>query len=287
MISGVHNMDHIESLVMGNMGQFSTTIHQIQMGENIAASIVYDRQAGRITLGEEPLQMDVSTTSGLLFHIAEMLRSEFIFDDTGAMYKYPNYKKFVIYNMDYGKIEFPRIKINADNYEEWDYLFPEYDREVEENKAFVDDIIEPHKLLESNQPNRMYDVALSFAGEDRHIVKEIAEALDEHSISVFYDKYEKAKMWGKRLDNYFKSTYAKNTRYVIPFISEHYPKKDWTNFEFSIANAEAKKRDIEFILPIRIDDTPIVGIPDSVGYLDYNDEGTEGIVKTILYKLEF
>ncbi|WP_340817954.1 TIR domain-containing protein [Methanolobus sp. WCC4] len=131
-----------------------------------------------------------------------------------------------------------------------------------------------------------YDIAFSFAGEDRSIVEEIAGDLVKSSISVFYDEYEKSNLWGKRLDCYFKETYATNTRYVVPFISKHYPKKDWTNFEFSVAAAEAKKRDSEFILPIRIDNTSIVGIPDSIGYLDYNKEGKDGIVKEIQSKLE-
>lgn len=140
-------------------------------------------------------------------------------------------------------------------------------------------------LLESHSTTN-FDVALSFAGEDRVIVEQIAEDLKEHSISVFYDKFEKEELWGKNLNDYFKSTYAENTRFVIPFISEHYPNKDWTNFEFTIAHAEAEIRDSEFILPVRIDDTPVMGIPDSVAYLDYNIEGKDGIVKAIISKLE-
>jgi hypothetical protein len=35
-----------------------------------------------------------------------------------------------------------------------------------------------------------YDVALSFAGEDRHYVEQVAEILKRKGISVFYDKYE-------------------------------------------------------------------------------------------------
>lgn len=140
-------------------------------------------------------------------------------------------------------------------------------------------------LLESH-PTTKFDVAFSFAGEDRVIVKQIAEDLKKHSIIVFYDKFEKNELWGKNLNDYFKSTYAENTRFVIPFISEHYPNKDWTNFEFTIAHAEAKIRDSEFILPVRIDNTPVVGIPSSVAYLDYNNEGKDGIVKAIISKLE-
>jgi hypothetical protein len=35
-----------------------------------------------------------------------------------------------------------------------------------------------------------YDVALSFAGEDREYVNQVAGVLNELGIRVFYDKYE-------------------------------------------------------------------------------------------------
>ncbi len=44
-----------------------------------------------------------------------------------------------------------------------------------------------------------YDVCLSFAGEDRAYVKEVASKLREMSIRVFYDDYEQAELWGKDL----------------------------------------------------------------------------------------
>ena len=131
-----------------------------------------------------------------------------------------------------------------------------------------------------------YDVALSFAGEDRDVVEEIAMELKNNNISVFYDKFQKANLWGKELSQHFKKTYGANTRFVIVFISEHYALKDWTDFEFSIARQEAKTRKREFILPIRIDNTNIVGLHNDVGYLDLNKENVKSIVETISEKLK-
>ena len=39
---------------------------------------------------------------------------------------------------------------------------------------------------------RRYDVALSFAGEDREYVDRVAAALVRSGVSVFYDHYEEA-----------------------------------------------------------------------------------------------
>lgn len=43
-----------------------------------------------------------------------------------------------------------------------------------------------------------YDVALSFAGEDRKFVEDCAEILRSLKINVFYDNYEKEVLLGKK-----------------------------------------------------------------------------------------
>lgn len=43
----------------------------------------------------------------------------------------------------------------------------------------------------------MYEVALSFAGENRGYVREVACALQARGIAVFYDEFEKIDLWGK------------------------------------------------------------------------------------------
>jgi len=150
-------------------------------------------------------------------------------------------------------------------------------------------IVNESLLIEDNQKamknKYKYSIALSFADENREIVDGIAKTLREKGISVFYDHFERHKLWGKRLSQYFQETYGKETRFVVPFISKEYSIKDWTDFEFTIAHGEAKNRENEFILPVRIDDTPIVGLPRDMAYLDYNKEGIDGIVENILLKL--
>jgi TIR domain len=43
-----------------------------------------------------------------------------------------------------------------------------------------------------NKPSREYDVALSFAGEDREYVEAVASSLQQAGVSVYYDRYEEA-----------------------------------------------------------------------------------------------
>lgn len=130
-----------------------------------------------------------------------------------------------------------------------------------------------------------YEIALSFAGEDRKIAEEIANGLIIDGVKVFYDRFYKTEMWGKKLTHYFQDVYGPKARFVIVLISKYYPIKDWTDFEFFIARGEAKKRKEEFILPLTLDDTKILGIHEDVGYLDLEKEGVEGVVDAVREKL--
>jgi hypothetical protein len=70
-----------------------------------------------------------------------------------------------------------------------------------------------------------YDVALSFAGEDRAYVDEVAKGLKAANVEVFYDDFEKAKLWGKNLIEHLADIYQHKSRYVVMFISQHYVSK--------------------------------------------------------------
>ncbi len=114
-----------------------------------------------------------------------------------------------------------------------------------------------------------YDVALSFAGEQREYVREVAKALrDYYNLEVFFDEFEESKLWGKNLYDYLYDIYSKKAKYVIIFVSKAYAKKAWTNHEREAAQERALKEKREYILPVKFDDTDIPGLPQTVAYLD-------------------
>ena len=45
--------------------------------------------------------------------------------------------------------------------------------------------------------NTKYEVALSFASEQRDYVEEVARHLQSRSIAVFYDGFETVNLWGR------------------------------------------------------------------------------------------
>lgn len=123
-------------------------------------------------------------------------------------------------------------------------------------------------MTERDQDDFDYDVCLSFAGEDRSYVREVAEKLRQQGIRVFYDVYEEVGLWGKDLYDHLDDVYKNAARYCVLFVSKAYEAKAWTNHERRSAQERALKENTEYILPARFDDTPIPGLRDTVGYID-------------------
>ena len=130
-----------------------------------------------------------------------------------------------------------------------------------------------------------YDVALSFAGENRAYVEEVANSLSKKGIKVFYDLFEEANLWGKNLYEYLTEIYQNKARYTVMFISGFYNQKLWTNHERVSMQARAFQESREYILPVRFDDTEIPGILRTVGYIDLQQKTPEELAILIEKKL--
>jgi hypothetical protein len=113
-----------------------------------------------------------------------------------------------------------------------------------------------------------YDIALSFASEQRDYAEKVAQILKNEGIKVFYDKFEESQLWGKDLYEYLDEIYSKKSKYCVIFISADYASKLWTTHERKSAQTRAFEEKSEYILPVRFDDTEIPGIRKTVGYID-------------------
>jgi hypothetical protein len=131
-----------------------------------------------------------------------------------------------------------------------------------------------------------YDVALSFASEDRGKARALAELLTEAGYSVFYDEYAKSELWGKNLYDHLVRVYKDESRFCVVFASTHYQSKVWTNHERQAAQARALKDKKEYLLPIRIDDTEIPGLPATIGYIDWHTTTPNEVFQLLREKLE-
>lgn len=130
-----------------------------------------------------------------------------------------------------------------------------------------------------------YDVALSFAGEDRNQAEELSRLLKQHGVRVFYDLAEQASLWGKDLYQHLASVYGEQSRFCVVFVSSMYLEKLWTKHELRQAQSRSFSLDREYILPLRLDDTALPGLPMTTGYLDLRHTTLPQVARLLLDKL--
>lgn len=132
-----------------------------------------------------------------------------------------------------------------------------------------------------------YDVALSYAGEDRSYVEQVACALRDDAVRVFYDRFEQVDLWGKDLGDHLDLIYRVQSRFCVMFISAAYAAKVWTDHERKSALARAiEQREAEYLLPARFDDTELPGLRPTVKYEDLRGQTPDEFAKFIVAKVK-
>jgi hypothetical protein len=132
---------------------------------------------------------------------------------------------------------------------------------------------------------KQYEISLSFAGEERAYVYEVARHLKAANVRVFYDHYERARLWGRDLAEDLQQLYFDESEYVVMFISRHYVAKIWPGHEKRAALAAALTANREYILPVRFDDTPLPGLNPTVRFEDARTTTASELADLILQKL--
>lgn len=154
------------------------------------------------------------------------------------------------------------------------------DADWEQGPAHVNTIIANSMQATKQRPKqgkselmtgRTHQVALSFAGEERDYVEEIAQHLAARSIDVFYDGFQRTWLWGRDGVETFHKVFAETSSFVVMFVSAAYVAKPWTRHERKSALSRMLREESEYVLPVRFDDTSVPGLPDSVLYLKAND----------------
>ncbi len=134
--------------------------------------------------------------------------------------------------------------------------------------------------------NKMYDVALSFAGEQRGYVESVAGELKSLDLNIFYDGFEEEKiqLWGENLTENLHDIYANRANFVVMFISKEYVRKAWTIHERrSALSAAIQKKTV--VLPVRFDNTQVPGLQTDVAYLLASDYPPQKLAHMIAKKL--
>ena len=130
-----------------------------------------------------------------------------------------------------------------------------------------------------------WDVALSFAGEQREYVERVAAALKARGVRCFYDADEQVELWGRHLAEELPAVYAGQAAVVVVFISAEYAAGDWTRVERRAALARAVRERREYVLPARFDDTVLPGLLDDVVAVDLRRHAPERFADLVAAKL--
>lgn len=129
-----------------------------------------------------------------------------------------------------------------------------------------------------------YDFVISYASEDEEYASCLRSALKP--ARVFYAPDYQSELWGNNLYESLSQIYSEKGRFCIIIISKYYIKKNWTRLEWQSAQSRALKQiDTAYVLPIRIDDAELPGLPDTVLYLDAKKLGIKEIAQIALKKL--
>ncbi|MFC1799298.1 TIR domain-containing protein [Candidatus Eisenbacteria bacterium] len=131
-----------------------------------------------------------------------------------------------------------------------------------------------------------FDIALSFAGENRMIVEQYAKLLKQRGLTVFLDSDYAVDMWGTDLYATLDHIYRNQALFCVMFLSQAYAKKRWTSHERKSAQARAFIENREYILPVRVDDTDIPGIRETVGYVDLREISLEDLADLTVKKVK-
>ncbi|HKU50732.1 MAG TPA: TIR domain-containing protein [Nitrososphaera sp.] len=131
-----------------------------------------------------------------------------------------------------------------------------------------------------------FDVALSFAGEQRRYVEKVAKILSAEGISVFYDEFFESHLWGMDLSEYLQTVYYSESRWCMMFISKEYVCKAWPSHERKNALAKDVQLGGGYILPVRFDDTVVPGLSPSIAYQDARIKSPAHIAALFIEKFD-
>lgn len=133
-----------------------------------------------------------------------------------------------------------------------------------------------------------YEVALSFAGEDRAFAEAVAKGLKSAGIKVFYDNFYTADLWGKDLSVELGKIYHESSQFCIMILSQYYVDKMWTSFERQQAIERlVREKGNEYVLPVRLDGFKgkVPGLSGVIGYLPAKRCEPVKVIETFLEKI--
>ena len=141
---------------------------------------------------------------------------------------------------------------------------------------------------ESIPMSKRFSVALSFPGEHRDYVEDVAKSLSRTLTrdKVFYDKYYEAELARPNLDIYLQDIYHNQTELVVVMLCKEYDEKEWCGLEFRAIRNLIKERKDDEVMFVRVAQGDVKGVFGIDGYVDAEGRPAKDIAKVIHERLE-
>lgn len=129
-----------------------------------------------------------------------------------------------------------------------------------------------------------FDVAFSFPGEVRDLVKDVADHVEAKigPNAYFYDNNYVSQLARPSLDLLLQDIYRNRSKLIVVFISADYERKNWCGIEFRAIRDIIAERQHDRIMFIRTDDGAVEGVFATDGYVDarrFSSETIAGFIK--------
>ena len=134
---------------------------------------------------------------------------------------------------------------------------------------------------------KRFAIALSFPGEHRPFVEQIANALVAtlSKQRVFYDRFYEAELSRPNLDTYLQKIYHDDSELVVVVLCKKYDEKEWCGLEFRAIRDLIKKRRDDEIMFVRVADGDVKGVFGIDGYVDAKNRPATEIATVIRERL--
>src|SRR5882724_7988163 len=135
---------------------------------------------------------------------------------------------------------------------------------------------------------RRFAIALSFPGERREYVEQVANALlpafggEQGRSRIFYDAWHESSIIGIASNRKLQSIYATDSDLIVPFFCEDYRKKKWCGVELRAIEELLFEEEFDRLLPFRFDHVQIPGTFKQDIFPIVSERSAEDVAQLIL-----
>jgi hypothetical protein len=142
-------------------------------------------------------------------------------------------------------------------------------------------------MSDSPPAKRRFRVALSFPGEHRSRVENIATILAAHfgHDQILYDRWHAAKFNRPNLDLYLPTLYHDDSDLIAIFLCQEFNAKEWCGLEWRACRDVLKHKQDDRLMFFRLDDADIPGLYSIDGYQDIRRMSDAEVAAAILQRL--